>query len=204
MMKKEMLVSVLLIAAVVTAGCTATQQQGIQAGPDGTIVKPDGTIVKPDGTMVLPNGTMIAPSSSQESSQTQQPPGQQQSAQYSGTVLAGSSAPLIDFNKADYDAAVQTDKLVVLYFYANWCPICRQEVPHLEAAFNELETDKVIGFRVNYNDDQTDDNERELARQFGVPYQHTKVFLKNGTSVLKSPEGWDKDRYINEINKALG
>jgi thiol-disulfide isomerase/thioredoxin len=118
-----------------------------------------------------------------------------------GEVLAGSSAPLLDFNKADYDAALKTDKLIVLYFYANWCPICRVEFPIMQNAFNELSTDKVIGFRVNYNDNQTDSDEVAIARQFGVAYQHTKVFVKNGVRILKSPEGWDDKRYDMEINK---
>ena len=122
---------------------------------------------------------------------------------YSGTVLAGTSALLLDFNKADYDAALKSDKLIVLYFYANWCPICRAEFPVMQEVFNELSTDKVIGFRVNYNDDQTDNDEQSLARQFGVAYQHTKVFVKNGQKILKSPEGWDDKRYDMEINKVL-
>ena len=122
---------------------------------------------------------------------------------YSGAVLAGKSAPLLDFTKADYDAAVKTDKLVVLYFYANWCPICKAEFPVMQDAFNGLTTDKVVGFRVNYNDNETDSNEKSLAQQFGVAYQHTKVFVKNGNRILKSPEGWDQNRYTSEINKAL-
>lgn len=122
---------------------------------------------------------------------------------YSGAVLAGKSASLLDFTKIDYDAAVKTDKLIVLYFYANWCPICKAEFPVMQEAFNELNTDKVIGFRVNYNDNQTDNDEKNLAREFGVAYQHTKVFVKNGQRILKSPEGWDDKRYDVEINKAL-
>ncbi len=137
-------------------------------------------------------------------SQKQQAPDNLNSTGFSGTVLAGNSAKLLDFVKADYDKALDSDKLIVLYFYANWCPICKEEVPHLEGAFNELSTENTIGFRVNYNDSETDESERELAREFGVAYQHTKVFVKNGQRVLKSPEGWDKQRYLKEINSNIG
>ena len=122
---------------------------------------------------------------------------------YSGSILAGDSALLLDFKKADYDKALQTDKLIVLYFYANWCPICRAEFPKMQEAFNELNSEQVIGFRVNFNDNETDADEKALASEFGVAYQHTKVFVKNGQRVGKSPESWDKDRYLSEINKSL-
>jgi len=121
---------------------------------------------------------------------------------YSGSVIAGSKSLLLDFNKSDYETALKTNKLIVLYFYANWCPICKAEVANsLYPAFNELTTDKVVGFRVNYNDNQTDNDEKNLAREFGVAYQHTKVFVKNGERILKSPESWSKERYLSEINK---
>lgn len=120
---------------------------------------------------------------------------------FSGVVLAGNVAPLLDFNKADYDTALASDKLVALYFYANWCPICRAEFPKMQNAFDQLQDDNVVGFRVSYNDNETDDSEKDLAREFGVSYQHTKVFLKNGERVLKSPETWEENRYLNEIAK---
>lgn len=92
---------------------------------------------------------------------------------------------------------------MVLYFYANWCPICRAEVPELYAAFSELKNPEVVGFRINFNDNETDELEQALASDSGIVYQHTKVFLKNGELVLRSPENWDKERYLKEINKAL-
>ena len=125
-------------------------------------------------------------------------------AKYTGTVLAGKSALLLDYNKADYDMAIASDKLVVLYFYANWCPICKEETANaLYPAFNELTTDKVVGIRINFKDNDTDKDEENLARQYGIPYQHTKVFVKNSKQILKAPDGWDKARYLTEINKAL-
>lgn len=123
---------------------------------------------------------------------------------YTGTVLAGQTAPLLDFTKADYDTALKTNKLIVLYFYANWCPICIAEFPVMQSAFNAQTTNNLIGFRVNYNDNQTDNDEKNVAREFGVAYQHTKVFVKGGQRILKSPEGWDEKRYISEMNNALG
>jgi thiol-disulfide isomerase/thioredoxin len=118
-------------------------------------------------------------------------------------VLAGSSSPLLDFTKSSYDEAIASDKLVVLYFYASWCPLCKAEFPKMQSAFDGLTSDQVVGFRVNYNDGDTDLDEKNLARDFGIAYQHTKVFVRKGIQALKSPETWDEARYTDEITKAL-
>lgn len=211
-------VIIAIVALVVVIGgisyfATRNQSQTTQSPAsektleDGTVVKPDGTMVKPDGTMVKTDGTMIKPDGGtmeKKDGETMMKKDEgAMMAKYTGTVLAGKSAPLLDFTKVDYDAALKSDKLIVLYFYANWCPICKVEFPVMQKAFNELTTDKVIGFRVNYNDNQTDSNEVALAKQFGVAYQHTKVFVKNDQRILKSPESWDENRYNVEISKAL-
>ncbi len=179
------LVIAIVALVVVIGGVSYFAAPRREPQSDGTMVKPGGTMIKPDGALA-PSGV------------------EGMMAKYTGTVLAGKSAPLLDYNKADYDAAIASDKLVVLYFYANWCPICKEEVANaLIPAFNELKTDKVVGIRVNYKDSDTDKDEENLARQLGIPYQHTKVFMKNGKQIVKAPDGWDKARYIAEINKAL-
>ncbi len=176
------LIALLLISVIFIAGCVSNET--------GSMTKENESMKKSgDAVEKFGNGTMMENSSSMQ--------------KYSGAVLAGKASPVIDFNSADYQAALQTDKLIVLYFYANWCPICRAEVPQMYSAFEELNNPNVIAFRVNFNDGQADSSEIELARQFGVPYQHTKIFVKSGAQVLKSSETWDKNRYLFETNKAL-
>jgi thiol-disulfide isomerase/thioredoxin len=120
---------------------------------------------------------------------------------YVGTVLAGTASPLLDFTVVDYRAAVESEKLVLLYFYADWCSICKAEFPQMQAAFNKLTDPNIVGFRVNYKDSGTDADETALARQFGVAYQHTKVFVEGGKLLSKHPDGWDEVRYLKEIGE---
>src|SRR3990167_10457972 len=189
-----------IIALVVVVGGIGYFTTRTKPSPTATTQTPAGEKTLPDGTVVKADGTMVKPTSTNKEKETDGA----MMAKYTGTVLAGKSAPLLDFTKADYDVAVKSDKLIILYFYASWCPICKAETANaLYPEFNELTLDKVVGFRVNYNDNQTDNDEKNLAREFGVAYQHTKVFVKNGQRILKSPEGWDKTRYGIEVNKAL-
>jgi len=122
---------------------------------------------------------------------------------FSGNILAGSSSPFLDFNQEDYDAAMNSNKTIVLYFYADWCPLCKTEVrDSTYPAFNEF-GEGLVGFQVNWRDSQDTDDEVELARKYGVSSQHTKVFIKNGERVLKTPELWSKERYIQELTDLL-
>lgn len=76
------------------------------------------------------------------------------------------------FNPEVLEATADTKR--VLFFYASWCPTCRPA----DAAFSTNETeipDGVSVIRVNYNDSETDEAERELAQKYGVTYQHTFV-----------------------------
>lgn len=163
-----------------------------------------GLILSQKGNTPKTDDTMLAPSESEGTRKDDQMEKDKMEGKkvegYQGVVLAGDASPLLDFNKADYDTAVASGKVVFLYFYANWCPICRVEVPNeLYPAFNELQEPNVVGFRANHNDDETDDDEKALAKQFGITYQHSKVILKDGKEVLKSLDTWDKERYLKEI-----
>ncbi len=190
--KNQITITVVAVLLII-AGIYAFSNSGDKVEKD-SIMKKDDTMIKEEGAMMdkKEDGAMVEKEDGA------------MMAKYMGTVLAGKSAPLLEFNKADYDAAIASDKLVVLYFYANWCPLCKEEVSNaLIPAFNELTTDKVVGIRINYKDNDTDSEEKALAVKYGIPYQHTKVFVKNGKQILKAPDSWNKTRYFDEINKAI-
>lgn len=123
---------------------------------------------------------------------------------YTGKKIAGSdSAPLLEFSEEDYKRAEENGDVIVMFFYANWCPLCKLEFPKMKGAFNDFEGSGVVGFRVNYKDSDTTDAEEDVAREHGVGYQHTKVIVKDGERVLKTPEGWSKKEFLNAINEQI-
>ena len=122
---------------------------------------------------------------------------------YQGKILAGNSSPFLEFKKEDYQKALADNKIILLDFYATWCPICRAEEPIIKEGFNLLDSDKIVGFRVNFNDPDTDEDEKQLAKDFKVPYQHTKIFLKNGKEFSRSVTSWTLPEFKDEAYKAL-
>lgn len=158
------------------------------------------TLQKKSNAPISPTPS-ISPSNTSKS--TPPPIAAPSPASYTGTLLAGTNAPYIEFNESDYQTALATNKLIILYFYADWCPICREEQQEITNAFTKLTSNAIVAFRVNYKDNETNEAEIALARQFGIAYQHTKVFLQNGQRILKSPEPWNEAHYLSEIEKAL-
>jgi thiol-disulfide isomerase/thioredoxin len=111
----------------------------------------------------------------------------------------------VPFTKAAYDKARGEGKVVFLEFYASWCPICAAQAPALEAAFSELKDPGVVAFRVNYKDSDTDADEVEMARLFGITYQHTHIILDSEGNVAKrSQEQWNKEMISSEVQKVAG
>lgn len=186
-MKINNLLILSAILSILAFGCAQTATDAMEkkdsmTGKDTMITKEEGVMEK-EGEMMKKDETMMDKSS------------------YTGKVLAGTTTKYLDFNKADYDKALKERKKILLYFYANWCPICKKEQVDTFAAFNEIKDPDLIGFRVNYRDGDDDESEKALAKEFGVGYQHTKVILKGGERILKAPDSWDKQRYLEELGK---
>ena len=98
-----------------------------------------------------------------------------------------------DYTKSAFDQA--TGKRRVLFFYANWCPICRPADSDIRANVAKLPADVVV-FRVNYNDTDTDSDEKALAKEYGVTYQHTFVQIDSDGNVVTK---WNGGKILSSI-----
>ncbi len=94
-----------------------------------------------------------------------------------------SAARYVVYSKSAFDQAANGRR--VLYFYATWCPICQPTDADLKANSSKIPSDVTV-LRVNYNDPDTDQEEKDLAKKYAVTYQHTFVQIDaQGKEVTK-------------------
>ena len=85
-------------------------------------------------------------------------------------------------------------RLLVLDFYADWCPPCKELAPILETIAKEKK-DSVTIYRINI------DRNRELTNSFrisGIPHV---AFVKNKENVFSLTGLYPKNMYLKAIEK---
>lgn len=86
---------------------------------------------------------------------------------------------------------LNSEKIVLVDFYADWCGPCKIFSPILEDISNEYDSVKVV--KVNIDD------EIELAQHYGVTSVPTLIIIQNGRVVDRSVGAVSKLAIINMI-----
>lgn len=107
-----------------------------------------------------------------------------------------SSPKYIEYSKSALEGA--KDKRQVLFFYANWCPICKPADADFKANVDKIPDDLAL-IRVNYSDSDTDQEEKDLADKYGVAYQHTFVQIDASGAEVTKWNGGQTDELLAKI-----
>jgi thioredoxin 1 len=95
-----------------------------------------------------------------------------------------------------FDELLQSEKLVIVDFWATWCGPCRMLSPLLDEVEAEME-DKVEVVKVNVDDAD------EIAMRFRIMSIPTLLFFKDGAMVDRSVGAMPKSALVDKINANL-
>ena len=92
-----------------------------------------------------------------------------------------------------------SSKRRVLFFYANWCPTCKPADQSFQENAASIPDDVVV-LRVNYNDSDTDQAEKDLAAKYNIGYQHTFVQIDSEGNQVDLWVGGGFDEMLKNLN----
>ncbi|MFM1932332.1 MAG: thioredoxin [Bacteroidota bacterium] len=103
----------------------------------------------------------------------------------------------VELTDANFEQiALQTDKPVMIDFWAEWCGPCRMVAPIVEEMSGEYDGKAIIG-KVNV------DENPNIAMKFGIRNIPTIVFLKNGELMDKSVGAVPKNVLTEKMDNLL-
>ncbi len=102
----------------------------------------------------------------------------------------------LQITDATLDSVLDTDKLVVIDFWAEWCGPCKMIGPIIEEIGEEYK-DKVIVGKLN-----VDEND-ETTGKYGIRNIPTVLFIKDGKVVDKLVGAGPKTIFTEKIDKLI-
>ena len=95
-----------------------------------------------------------------------------------------------------FDGLLESEKLVIVDFWATWCGPCRMLSPLLDEVEEEM-ADKIVVVKVNVDDAE------EIAMRYRIMSIPTLIFFKDGRMVDRSVGAMPKSQLVAKINANL-
>lgn len=102
----------------------------------------------------------------------------------------------LQITDANFNEYANSEKPMVLDFWAEWCGPCRMVSPIIDELAQDYEGRVIIG-------KMDVDNNDEVVGQFGIRNIPTVLFLKNGEMVDKIVGATSKDKFVEKIEAML-
>ncbi len=100
---------------------------------------------------------------------------------------------IIEVIEENFDEEVlNSDKKVLIDFYATWCEPCKQLSPIIDIVSSEIEDVKFVRIDVDKN--------KELSYKYQIQYMPTLIVIENGNEINRSVGLINKD----SIKKLIG
>lgn len=107
------------------------------------------------------------------------------------------SEAIYQFTESNFDSEViNSEKPVLVDFWAVWCGPCKLITPEIEKLAEEKQNELKVG-KLN-----VDDN-RDIAIKYGINSIPTLLLFKNGEVVRELIGAMSKDKILTEISQFL-
>jgi cytochrome c biogenesis protein CcmG/thiol:disulfide interchange protein DsbE len=142
-----------------------------------------------------------------------------------GNVQVGESAPVFSIKADDGRTYTQADfggKVLILNFWATWCPPCREELPSLDALQRTLGPKGLVVLAVSVDKDEkvyrdflvankvamttARDPSQEINRKYGtVQFPESYIIDRSGKVVVKiiNTTDWMAEQMVKNVQSML-
>lgn len=102
----------------------------------------------------------------------------------------------LEINENNFDSIINSNKPILIDFWAQWCGPCRMLLPTIEELSTEL-ADSITIYKCNVDENPT------LAEKFGIMSIPSLLIFKNGKLLEQKTGGSSKQNLIDWINNVI-